>query len=105
MPEQLQILFGGRVIKKAARQSLFIADVISNSTVSSTAMALRLFNRNPREDVTGELCLEPEGIALMRESETIEQKVTQIFQALRLPVYYYLMAFLGDAATADDLTQ
>jgi len=68
-------------------------------------MALRLFNRNPREDVTGELCLEPEGIVLMRESETIEQKVTQIFQALRLPVYYYLMAFLDDAATADDLTQ
>jgi RNA polymerase sigma-70 factor, ECF subfamily len=68
-------------------------------------MALRLFNRNPREDVTGELCLEPEGIALMQENETLEQKVTRIFQALRLPVYYYLMAFLRDAATADDLTQ
>lgn|SRR5262245_29573269 len=68
-------------------------------------MSLRFFNRNPREDVTGEVCLEPEGIALMRESETLEQKVTRIFQALRLPVYYYLMAFLGDAATADDLTQ
>ena len=68
-------------------------------------MSLRFFNRNPREDVTGEVCLEPEGIALMRESETLEQKVTRIFQALRLPVYYYLMASLGDAATADDLTQ
>lgn len=68
-------------------------------------MALPLFNRDPREDVTGELCLEPEGIALMWENETLEQKVTRIFQALRLPVYYYLMAFLGDAATADDLTQ
>jgi RNA polymerase sigma-70 factor (ECF subfamily) len=41
----------------------------------------------------------------MWENETLEQKVTRIFQALRLPVYYYLMAFLGDAATADDLTQ
>lgn len=68
-------------------------------------MALRLTNWNSREDVTGELCLEPEGMALMQENETLEQKVTRIFQALRLPVYYYLMAFLGDAATADDLTQ
>src|SRR5581483_2188210 len=68
-------------------------------------MALRLFNRNPLEGATGELCLEPEGTALMRENETLEQKVTRIFQALRLPVYYYLMAFLGDAPTADDLTQ
>jgi RNA polymerase sigma-70 factor (ECF subfamily) len=39
------------------------------------------------------------------ENETLEQKVTRMFQTLRLPVYYYLMAFLGDAATADDLTQ
>jgi DNA-directed RNA polymerase specialized sigma24 family protein len=41
----------------------------------------------------------------MGEDETLEQKVTRIFQTLRLPVYYYLLAFLGDAATADDLTQ
>jgi RNA polymerase sigma factor (sigma-70 family) len=68
-------------------------------------MALRLFNRNPLEDATGELCLEPEGITQMGEDEALEQKVTRIFQALRLPVYYYLLAFLGDAATADDLTQ
>jgi RNA polymerase sigma-70 factor, ECF subfamily len=68
-------------------------------------MAFRLFNRNPSEDVPGELCLEPEGIALMRENETLEQEVTRFFQALRVPVYHYLMAFLGDAATADDLTQ
>jgi hypothetical protein len=57
-------LFCGRVIKKAARQSLFMAgfteDTISDLTVSSTAMALRLFNRNPRGDVTGELRLESE---------------------------------------------
>ncbi len=55
--------------------------------------------------MTGELCLEPEGVALMQENETLEQKVTRIFQALRLPVYYYLMAFLNNAASADDLTQ
>ena len=39
-------------------------------------MALRLTNWNSREDVTGELCLEPEGMALMQENETLEQKVT-----------------------------
>jgi RNA polymerase sigma-70 factor, ECF subfamily len=68
-------------------------------------MALRFLHRNPREDVPGEVCLEPEGMTLMRENESLEQEVTRIFQALRLPVYYYLLAFLGDAATADDLTQ
>jgi RNA polymerase sigma-70 factor, ECF subfamily len=68
-------------------------------------MALRLFNRNPHEDVKGELCLELEGIPLVQENETLEQRVTRIFLALRLPVYYYLIAFLGDAAAADDLTQ
>jgi RNA polymerase sigma-70 factor (ECF subfamily) len=68
-------------------------------------MTLRLFNRRSQQDLRGELCLEPEVMTLMQENETLEQKVTRIFQALRLPVYYYLMAFLGDAATADDLTQ
>ena len=68
-------------------------------------MTLRLFNQNPHEDAKGELCLELEGIPLVQENETLEQRVTRIFQALRLPVYYYLMAFLGDAAIADDLTQ
>jgi RNA polymerase sigma-70 factor, ECF subfamily len=68
-------------------------------------MAARLFNRNPHQEARGELCLEPEGILLVQENETQEQKVTRIFQELRLPVYYYLMAFLGNAATADDLTQ
>jgi len=66
---------------------------------------LRLFKRNPGEDAKGELCLEPEGISLVHENETLEQRVTQIFLELRLPVYYYLMSFLGDAATADDLAQ
>jgi RNA polymerase sigma-70 factor, ECF subfamily len=68
-------------------------------------MAAPLFSRNPHKSVRGELCLEPEGILLVQENETEEQKVTRIFQELRLPVYYYLMAFLGNAATADDLTQ
>src|SRR5262249_16402383 len=68
-------------------------------------MALRLFNLNPHKGARGALCLEPEGVSLMQENETLEQKVTRIFQALRLPVYYYLMSSLGDAATADDLTQ
>jgi RNA polymerase sigma-70 factor (ECF subfamily) len=68
-------------------------------------MAIRLFNLNPHKAARDELCLEPEGISLMQENETLEQEVTRIFQALRLPVYYYLMASLGDAATADDLSQ
>ena len=68
-------------------------------------MATLHFKRNLRGDVSSEMCLETEGLTLMQENETLEQRVTRIFQVLRLPVYYYLMAFLGDAATADDLTQ
>jgi RNA polymerase sigma-70 factor, ECF subfamily len=68
-------------------------------------MALRLSNRNPREDAKGEACLELEGISRVQENETLEERVTRIFLALRLPVYHYLMAFLGDAAVADDLAQ
>src|SRR5262245_18302931 len=68
-------------------------------------MTLRVFNRNPREDVKGELCLEREAIPLVQENETLEERVTRIFLALRLPVYHYLMTFLGDPATADDLAQ
>jgi RNA polymerase sigma-70 factor, ECF subfamily len=68
-------------------------------------MAIRFFNRISREGVKGDLCLELEAIPLVQEDETLEQRVTRIFLALRLPVYYYLMAFLGDAAAADDLAQ
>lgn len=68
-------------------------------------MMIRLFNGHPREDVTDEVCLESEEILSIRENETLEQNVTRFYQALRLPVYYYLIAFLGNPATADDLTQ
>ena len=68
-------------------------------------MAIRFFNRTSREGTKGELCLELEAVPLVQEDETLEQRVTRIYLALRLPVYYYLMAFLGDAAAADDLTQ
>ncbi len=68
-------------------------------------MAFRLFNRRQGRDLTGELCLEADGEARPEGEESLEQQVTRAFQGLRLPVYYYLMAFLGDAETADDLTQ
>jgi RNA polymerase sigma-70 factor, ECF subfamily len=68
-------------------------------------MAIRFFNGTSREGAKGELCLELEAVPLVQEDETLEQRVTRIFLALRLPVYYYLMAFLGDAAAADDLAQ
>jgi len=55
-------------------------------------MVTRPFNRNLHGGMVGELCLDSEGIALVRENETLDQKVTRIFQALRLPVYFYLIA-------------
>lgn len=42
---------------------------------------------------------------VMTEDNTLEQQVTQLFEALRLPVYQYLMAVFGDPAEAEDLTQ
>jgi hypothetical protein len=37
-------------------------------------MALRLSNRNPREDAKGEACLELEGISLVQENETLDSR-------------------------------
>lgn len=41
----------------------------------------------------------------MTENHKIEQQVAQLFEALRKPVYQYLMAVFGNPAEAEDLTQ
>jgi RNA polymerase sigma-70 factor, ECF subfamily len=49
--------------------------------------------------------LEEDLLSLKQASETLEQRVAHLYETLRLPVYYYLLAFLGNAAEASDLTQ
>ena len=41
----------------------------------------------------------------MAEAKTLEDKVTEAFEMLRLPLYQYLMAVFGNPAEAEDLTQ
>ena len=50
-------------------------------------------------------CLDSTVIGLMQRTETLEEKVAQIFELLRDPVYLYLMASLGNSAEAEDITQ
>lgn len=68
-------------------------------------MPFRLFSPNATPDAKGEFCLDREEPGLMSGDETIEQKVTRLFDLLHDPVYYYLLAVLGDPAAAEDITQ
>ncbi len=71
-------------------------------------MSVRLFNLNPSSDAKGakgEVCLDGELLGLMQSNETLEQRVARLFELLRNPVYYYLLAALNDAAEAEDITQ
>src|SRR5205823_5187607 len=42
---------------------------------------------------------------LTNEPLTLEEKVTELFGVLRLPVYQYLVSVFGNEAEAEDLTQ
>lgn len=44
-------------------------------------------------------------LGAMTETDSLEQQTARLFEALRMPVYQYLMAVFGDAAEAEDLTQ
>lgn len=44
-------------------------------------------------------------LGLLTETKKLEQKVTELFETLRMPVYQYLMTVFGNSAEAEDLTQ
>jgi hypothetical protein len=50
-------------------------------------------------------CLDSTVLGLMQRTETLEEKVGQLFELLRDPVYLYLMASLGNSGEAEDITQ
>lgn len=41
----------------------------------------------------------------MTETSNLEEQIGQIFEALRMPVYQYLLSVFGEPALAEDLTQ
>jgi len=51
------------------------------------------------------VCVDSMVLGLMQRTDTLEEKVGQLFELLRDPVYLYLKAVVGDAAEAEDITQ
>ena len=50
-------------------------------------------------------CVDSTVFGLMQRTVTLEEKVGQLFELLRDPLYLYLKAAIGDAAEAEDITQ
>lgn len=44
-------------------------------------------------------------VCLMAQAKTLEERVAEVFELLRVPLYQYLMAVFGNPAEAEDLTQ
>jgi len=51
------------------------------------------------------VCIDSTVLGLMRRTSTLEEKVAQLFELLRDPVYLYLTAVVGNPALAEDITQ
>ena len=52
-----------------------------------------------------EVCVDSMVLGLMQRTDTLEEKVGQLFELLRDPVYLYLIAVLSNPAEAEDITQ
>jgi RNA polymerase sigma-70 factor (ECF subfamily) len=64
----------------------------------------RIKTRIVGEEAAGEFS-DTSLVCSMAEAQTLEEKVTELFETLRLPLYQYLMAVFGNPAEAEDLTQ
>ena len=52
-----------------------------------------------------EVCIDSTVLGLMQRTLSLEEKVAQLFELLRDPVYLYLKAVVGNPAEAEDITQ
>ncbi len=68
-------------------------------------MIFNKFRVRSESGASSELCLDSELLAGTTENVKLEQKVAQVFESLREPVYHYLVAVFGNAAGAEDITQ
>ena len=53
----------------------------------------------------GGLCVDSTVLGLMQRTVTLEEKVSQLFELLRDPVYLYLTAVLGSPAARRDFSR
>jgi RNA polymerase sigma-70 factor, ECF subfamily len=51
------------------------------------------------------VCIDSTVLGLMQRTSTLEEKVGELFELLRDPVYLYLKAIVGSSAEAEDITQ
>ena len=52
-----------------------------------------------------DVCVDSMVLGLMQRTDTLEEKVDQLFELLRDPIYLYLIAVLSNPAEAEDITQ
>src|SRR5262249_54475308 len=52
-----------------------------------------------------EVCIDTAVLGVMQRTLTLEEKVGQLFELLRDPIYLYLKTVVADSAEAEDITQ
>jgi RNA polymerase sigma-70 factor (ECF subfamily) len=68
-------------------------------------MAFNAFGVEIGAGQEAEVCVDSTVLGLMQRTVTLEEKVSQLFELLRDPIYLYLIAVLGNSAEAEDITQ
>lgn len=63
------------------------------------------FNSWFKSEADTEVIPQTDLLYAMTESANLEEQLGQVFEALRMPVYQYLLSAFGDADEAEDLTQ
>jgi RNA polymerase sigma-70 factor (ECF subfamily) len=68
-------------------------------------MILRSFRAKTEFGENVDFCLDPALFGLNQGTVKLEEKIAQLFEILRTPVYQYLVALFADPAEAEDITQ
>lgn len=68
-------------------------------------MVFSAFGMGIKVSTDAELCVDSDLASILQGTVKLEQRVTQLFEVLREPVYHYLIAVFGNPAEAEDITQ